>query len=220
MTTDVYNKTGEKVGSIELSDRLFGRRWSSQLVHQALLAQVANSRQPVAHAKGRSEVAGGGRKPYRQKGTGRARHGSTRSPIWKGGGVTHGPLSTRDFSVRINKKMKQGAIFSLLSKKLKDGNVRVIDSIQFEAPKTKVTFSFLSDFIGKVEGKEKKTIKISALLIPSSENREIYRTARNIEKVKALDPRALNVYDLLKYKHIFLDKSAIETIEKTYESIK
>src|SRR5438105_1748720 len=115
--TDLYNQENKKVGTVELPDKFFGVKWNPTLVHQALVAEMANARQPLAHAKGRGDVRGGGKKPYMQKHTGRARAGSTRSPIWKGGGVTHGPLKEKVYSKKINTKMKRLALYSILSKK-------------------------------------------------------------------------------------------------------
>lgn len=207
MKVDLYNQKAEKVGTVELPDRVFGRRWSAQLVHQALTAQTANSRQTLAHAKGRDEVRGGGKKPWAQKHTGRARHSSIRSPIWKGGGVAHGPSKDRNFSVKINKKMRQAAIFTVLSRKLKDGEVRVMDSLDIKEPKTKVVASFLA---GLSKG--------SALVIPNEKNANIYRATRNISNAKSLSPKALNVYDLLKYKNVVVDKDAVAVIDSTYKA--
>ena len=128
MTTEVYNLQGQRVGKLELPGNIFGVKWNPVLVHQALLAQLANRRNPWAHAKGRGEVRGGGRKPWRQKGTGRARHGSIRSPLWVGGGKAHGPIKSRDYSQKLNKKMRRLAILSVLSKKAKDGDIKFFDT--------------------------------------------------------------------------------------------
>lgn len=210
MKADLYNQKAEKVGTVELPDRVFGRKWSSQLVHQALTAQTANSRQTLAHAKGRDEVRGGGKKPYAQKHTGRARHSSIRSPIWRGGGVAHGPSKDRDFSVKINKKMRQAAMFAVLSRKFKDGEVMVVDSLDIKEPKTKLVAGFLKNFSGKPK------VNISALVVPNEKNSRIYRATRNMPKAKSLSPKALNIYDLLKYKNIVLDQGAVDVIDKTY----
>ena len=207
MTTDLYNQKAEKIGTVELPERVFGRRWSSQLVHQALVAQTANSRQTLAHAKGRDEVRGGGKKPYAQKHTGRARHSSIRSPIWRGGGVAHGPTKEKNFSVKINKKMRQAALFTVLSRKFKDGEIKVVDSLIIKEPKTKVVADFL---------KILSAPKISALIVPNEKNEHIYRATRNIPRAKSLSPKSLNVYDLLKYKNVVLDKEAVGIIDKTY----
>src|SRR5271170_2228139 len=135
MNADVYNLQNEKVGTMELPADVFGARWNETLVKQVLEAQLANRRSPWAHTKTRGEVRGGGRKPWRQKGTGKARHGSTRSPIWVGGGVAHGPRNDRDYSQKVNKKMKQAALFVVLSRKAKDGEVKVFETLSMEAPK-------------------------------------------------------------------------------------
>src|SRR5580698_578627 len=137
MKTDIYNLKNEVVGQVELPSEIFGVKWREALVKQVLDAQSANRRQPWAHVRDRSEVRGGGRKPWRQKGTGRARHGSTRSPIWVGGGKAHGPRNDRDYSQKVNKKMKRAALFSVLSKKAKDGELKIFESLTIEAPKTK-----------------------------------------------------------------------------------
>ena len=215
MKTELYNVKAEKVGTVELPDRVFGANWNPQLVHQALNAQVSNSRDVLAHAKGRGEVSGGGKKPWKQKHTGRARHASIRSPIWKGGGVAHGPSKDRNFTKKINKKMRQAAIFSLLSKRLKDGEVKFVDSLSFEKPKTKLASDFLKTFL-KPFSKDAKNVRVNALIVPDQANREIYRATRNLQNVKSLNPNALNVYDLLKYRNIILDKQAITVIDKTY----
>ncbi len=129
MKADVYNLNNEVVGSVDLPDTVFGVRYNAALVKQVIDAQLANRRSPWAHTKTRGEVSGGGKKPWRQKGTGRARHGSTRSPIWVGGGVAHGPRNDRDYSQKVNKKMKQAALFAAISRKAKDGEVKVFDTL-------------------------------------------------------------------------------------------
>ncbi len=206
MKTDLYNLKNEKIGQVDLSDRIFAREWNADLVHQALLAQLGNSRQTIAHAKDRGEVRGGGKKPWRQKGTGRARHGSIRSPLWVGGGVTFGPTKERNFSKKINKKMKRASFACVLSKKLKENNLKIVDSLNIENPKTKIVFSTINGLFG---GK-----KTSVLLVPSAENRGVRLAARNIEGVKAISPNALNVVDLLKHKNVVLDKNAVGQVEK------
>ena len=136
MKTDLYNQAGEIINQVELPDQVFGLKINSDLLYQAVMAQLGNSRQVLAHTKGRSEVRGGGKKPWRQKGTGRARHGSIRSPIWKGGGVTFGPTKERNFSKTINKKMKRKALFMALSSKVTDQQLMVFDHLSIEKPKT------------------------------------------------------------------------------------
>ena len=211
MNVDVFDKTAKKVGTVELQDRLFARKWNPDLVHQALRIQTANRRANIAHTKDRSDVRGGGKKPWRQKGLGRARHGSIRSPIWKGGGVTFGPRNEKKFSLRINKKMRQGAIFSAFSKRIEEGEVKIIDSLSIEDAKTKKLLDIINSFS---DGKN------SFLLIPMTDNKNIYKASRNLQNTKSTDPRSLNVYDILRYKNILVDKGAVKEIEKHYHAIK
>ena len=187
---------------MELSDKIFARPWNPDLVHQVAAAQTANRRQPLAHTKDRGEVSGGGKKPWKQKHTGRARHGSIRSPLWKGGGVTFGPRNERNFSQKVNKKMVRGAIHAILSKKLIEGEVRVVDSLRLEAAKTKVMAQIL-----------KNLQTASALVVPDQKNKMVYRATANLPKVKSIDPAYLNVYDLLKYKNVVIDKEAVAQIK-------
>jgi large subunit ribosomal protein L4 len=200
MKTDVYNLKGDKVGNIELNDKIFARAWNPDLVHQVLLAQQANRRQPWAHAKTRGEVRGGGKKPWRQKGTGRARHGSTRSPIWVGGGTTHGPRNDRDYTVKVNKKMLRVAIHSVLSKKLADKELRVIDVFDFDKPKTKLMYQAVKAFL-------------PALVVPATDNKMVHRVTRNIQRAKTINGASVNVVDLLKYKNILIEQKAVAEIK-------
>jgi len=208
MTTDLYNNSAEAIDKVEIPDRVFGISWNPDLVKQTLDAQLANARKPLAHTKDRSEVSGGGKKPWKQKGTGRARHGSTRSPIWKGGGVAHGPRKDKVFAVKIGKKMKQNAIFSVLSRKLLDGEIRIVDSLAIAEPKTKFVSGIVKAFSAQ-----------SALIVPSTSNKNVYRASSNIPKVKSLDPKSLNVYDLLRYKQILIEKEAVAAINDHYHAI-
>jgi len=214
MKTKVYNLKNEVVGEIELPDRIFGAKWKPVLVHQVLVAMAANLRRPWAHAKTRAEVRGGGRKPWRQKGTGRARHGSIRSPLWVGGGKAHGPNKLRDYSQKINKKMNKAALFSAISKKTKDGEVRIFEDLRIEQPKTKVLAGVLTRLfnLGKKSAK-----KYDVLLVAGKENKNIARAASNLPKTKMLNPESLNAYDVLNYKNIFIEKSAVEAINKHYK---
>jgi large subunit ribosomal protein L4 len=211
MRADVYNFKNEKVGEIEAPESVFGVKWNPLLVKQALLAQLANRRRPWAHAKTRGEVRGGGKKPWRQKGTGRARHGSIRSPIWIGGGKAHGPRKDRDYSQKLNKKMKRLALLSVISKKFKDGEVKIMEDLGLSQPKTKLMAANLKSLLG-----EKRLKKADMLFVPSSDNKNIYRASRNLVKAKVLDPESLNVYDLLNYKRILLDQKAVAAIAKHY----
>jgi len=206
---DLYNLENKKTGEIELPAEVFGVKWNAALVKQALLAQLANRRQPWAHAKDRSEVRGGGKKPWRQKGTGRARHGSIRSPIWIGGGKAHGPLKERDYSQKLNKKMKRLAIFSALSRKLKDGQITFLETTALAEPKTKILAGHLKN-LGAAPRKP------DMLLIPDAENKMVYRAVRNLPKTKALSPESLNIYDILNYRRILIDQKAVPAIAKHF----
>lgn len=211
MKAELYNLSNKKTGSVELPERVFGVDWNADLVHQALRTQMNNARHPFAHAKGRGEVRGGGKKPWRQKGTGRARHGSTRSPIWVGGGVTHGPVKERSYEVKINKKMRQKALFTVLSRKFKDGEIIFVDSLAIEEPKTKALNAALVNFF------DEQAVK--ALIIPAKENRSnIFKASKNLATIKELDATSLNVYDLLRYKKIFIDKDVVEAINNHYHA--
>ncbi|MCP6720375.1 MAG: 50S ribosomal protein L4 [Patescibacteria group bacterium] len=200
---DIYNQENKKSGTMEVPDKIFKVKWNPDLVHQALLAQLANRRRSIANVKDRSEISGGGKKPWRQKGTGRARHGSIRSPIWVGGGVTFGPRREKKFNKKINKKMKQAALYSLLSRKAADGEVRIINDLKLASHKTKDLNNILRSFFKE---------KLSVLLVPTKGNKGISLAARNIPKTKVISPKSLNVYDGLTYKYIFFEKSAIKDL--------
>ena len=200
MKTEIYNLKGSVVGEMNLPDKIFAREWNPDLVHQAVLTQAANRRLPWAHAKNRAEVSGGGKKPWKQKHTGRSRQGSIRSPIWKGGGATHGPVKERNYEQKINKKMLRVAIHSILSKKLAEGQLRVVDSLDLETPKTKALFTAIKSFL-------------PALLVAESKNKLVNRASRNIPKAKSLNGSSLNVEDLMKFKNILLDQKAVAEIK-------
>lgn len=212
MNADVYNLKNEKVGTVELPENIFGAKWNPVLVKQVVAAQSANARDPWAHAKGRGEVRGGGKKPWRQKGTGRARHGSIRSPLWIGGGKAHGPRKERDYSQKVNKKMKQLALFSTLSRKVKDGEVKVFDSLAMEAPKTKMLAAALAALLNM----KKNMKRYDVLLVDGAANKDLFRASANLQKTKAIDAASLNVMDVLNHKNAFLTKDAIATIAKHY----
>lgn len=212
MKTDIYNLKNEVVGQMELPDRVFAAKWSPTLVKQVLEAQMANSRSPWAHTKDRSDVRGGGKKPWRQKGTGRARHGSTRSPIWVGGGKSHGPRNERDYSQKVNKKMKRAALFAVLSRKAKDGEVKVFEDLVLSAPKTKGLAPALTVLLHM----DKRTKKFDVLLVSNGTNKNLFRASSNLQKAKALDAGSLNIYDVMNHKNLFIDKDAVLTIDKHY----
>jgi large subunit ribosomal protein L4 len=203
MEATIYNKEGKSAGTITLPESVFNVAWNADLVHQVVTAMQANARTPIANTKGRSEVAGGGKKPWRQKGTGRARHGSSRSPIWRGGGVTHGPTNERDHSQKINKKMRVKALYSVLSKKLKDGEVLFVDAVDFAEPKTKDAVSLIkgvsqADGFATLATKRKNAAVIA---VPTHEVATA-KSFRNIGNVMLEEVRNLNPVDLLQYKYI------------------
>ncbi|MBI4086302.1 MAG: 50S ribosomal protein L4 [Candidatus Liptonbacteria bacterium] len=213
MKTDLYNLKNEKVDTIEVPDSVFGVAWKPALVQQVVNAQLANLRRPWAHAKGRSEVRGGGRKPWRQKGTGRSRQGSIRSPLWRSGGKAHGPSKERDYSQKVNKKMKRVALFSVLSKKLKDNEVKFFNNLEIESPKTNI----LSRILRGLLALKKNSKKYDVLLIPALESKNVFRAAANLGKTAALRPESLNVYDILRHKNIFIAQEAAEAISKHFK---
>lgn len=213
MKASVYNLENKVTGEIELPEKIFGAKWHPALVAQLLNAQLANRRRPWAHAKTRAEVQGGGKKPWRQKGTGRARHGSIRSPLWIGGGKAHGPVKERDYSQKINKKMRRQAIFSILSKKLGEGGVKVFENFAMDAPKAKLLASILKNALNI----PKKQKKYDVLFIKKDENKTLFRAASNLPKTKVLDSNSINVYDLLNHKNIFIAKEAVEEMAKHYK---
>ncbi len=208
MKMDVYSQENKKSGTIELPDKVFKVKWNPSLVHQVLLAQVSNQRKTIASVKDRGEVSGGGRKPWQQKGTGRARHGSIRSPLWVGGGVTFGPRREKKFGKKINKKMKRAALYSLLSRKSADDEIRIIDNLTLADHKTKKLSNVLGSFFKKTP---------SVLLIPTKDNRNVFVAAENIPKIKAIKPNYLNVYDGLTHKYILFEKGAIKDLIEDFK---
>jgi len=212
MKTDIYNLKNEVVGTVDLPESVFGAKWNQLLVKQVLEAQRANARAPWAHVKDRSEVAGSGKKPWRQKGTGRARHGMTSSPLWVGGGKAHGPRNDRDYSQKVNKKMKRAALFALLSKKFKDGEVKIVDTLSLATPKTNVMAVALHAVLDMKKGAK----RYDALLVSAGVNTLIARSSANLLKTKAIDAASLNVYDILNHAHLLLEKDSVAAIEKHY----
>lgn len=208
---NTYNTEGKKIGTATLCPKIFDVEINHDLIHQVVVAQMANSRQAIAHAKGRSEIRGGGRKPWRQKGTGRARHGSIRSPIWRGGGATFGPTKERIFKKKINKKMKQKALFMVLTSKIKDNELILLDKLELKEPKTKSIAKLLESILKKK--------KKNALIVIPKKDENIIRANRNIPYSKTLRADSLNVLDLLSFKYLIMPKEAIKIIEKTYGNI-
>ena len=200
----VYNMQGKEIDKIELNDGVFGVEVNENLVHMAVVAQLANLRQGTQKAKTRSEVSGGGRKPWRQKGTGHARQGSTRAPQWAGGGVVFAPVP-RDYTVSMNKKEKRAALKSVLTSAVADGKFLVLDELKLESVKTKDMANVLKAFnLDK------------ALVILDSLDQNVILSARNIPDVKTTQVGSLNVYDVLKYQTVIVTKKAVSDIEEVY----
>ena len=200
----VYNIEGKEVGSIELNDAVFGVEVNEHLVHMAVVNQLANNRQGTQSAKTRSEVSGGGRKPWRQKGTGHARQGSTRSPEWTGGGVVFAP-KPRDYSFKMNKKEKRIALLSALSSKVADNKIVVLDAFNLDEVKTKKFAEVMSNL--KVD---------KALVVIEGENKNVVLSGRNIPTVKVSATNEINTYDVLKYETLVVTKAAVEKLEEVY----
>lgn len=218
MTVETYNIQGEKAGTVELPDKIFGVKWNAALVRQVYDGETANKRRPWAHTKTRGEVRGGGKKPWRQKGTGRARHGSTRSPIWIGGGVAHGPRNERDYSVKINKKMRKAALFSLLSRKTKDKELVIFDEFKISQPKTKKVFSIFKN-LRSAANVYNAGIKGGRSLTALPKNEELKRSMKNLPYVSYIEPRNLNIAELLNNKYLVMDKKSIKELESVFLKI-
>jgi large subunit ribosomal protein L4 len=218
METELYNQTGEIVGKIQLPEKIFGLKLNPDLMHQVLTAQFANARQVLAHTKGRGEVRGGGKKPWRQKGTGRARHASIRSPIWKGGGVAFGPTKERNFSKKINKKMGRRALFMALSSKIQDRQYLVLDNFQLDDFKTKAAANTLKNIAVKMEGyRIGKKLNDKFLMVLPGKNINIRRALGNLPYAQVLEANNLNIRKVLENKYLILLKDSISVIEKTYK---
>lgn len=212
MDVKVYNQQGEETGTIELPAGVFGVKWNADLVHQVATSYAANRRRGIAHAKTRGEVRGGGKKPWRQKGTGRARHGSIRSPIWKGGGVTHGPRTEKNYEKKINKKMAKKALWTVLSAKARDHEIVVTDGVQFPDAKTRHAAAMFQKFAAREEFR-RITKGNGVLVLLSGTNDTARRALRNLPYAGVLEARNLNAYDALQYRYIFFSKSSIEALK-------
>ena len=200
----VYNMEGKEVGTMELNDAVFGVEVNEHLVHMAVVAQLANKRQGTQKAKTRSEVSGGGRKPWRQKGTGHARQGSTRSPQWTGGGVVFAPVP-RDYSFKLNKKEKRAALKSALTSRVNENKFVVVDELKFDEVKTKNFKAVMNN------------LKVSkALVVLADNDQNTVLSARNIPEVKTSLVNTINVFDILKYNTVVATKAAVASIEEVY----
>lgn len=207
MKIDVYNQEGKVVGDATLPKDIFDVKENSDLVHQVAVSQMANKRQISAHTKNRADVRGGGKKPWRQKGTGRARHGSIRSPLWKGGGVTFGPRNDKVYERDIPKKMRRKALFIVLSLKVKNSQLVVLNKIELERGKTKE----MAKLLLKLPCKEQST-----LVVLPDYDKKLFLAARNIKKTSVEEARNLNVLQLLNYKYLLMPKESIKVIKETF----
>lgn len=204
MESKIYNQTGKEVGTLKIPEAVFGVPWNESLVHQVAISMMGNERIPTAHTKNRGEVSGTGKKPWRQKGTGRARHGSRRSPIWVGGGVAHGPRNEKNYSRKINKKMKTKALFAVLSKKFKDGEVLFLDSLSFKAPKTKEAKQIISSISKIKEFSGISRRKNAAFVSLADKNDNTVKSFNNFSNMELGQIKDLNILDILKYKYFVI----------------
>lgn len=213
----ILDANGKEKGSLKLPESIFGLPWNSDLVHQVTTSYMSNKRTPVAHTKDRAEVAGGGKKPWRQKGTGRARHGSIRSPLWRGGGITFGPTNERNYDKKVNKKMKTKALFIVLSKKFRDGEVFFVEDFKVNEPKTAVareTLAALSKASGLGSLLSKK--KNSASILLNVKDADVERAMANFSNIEVGEVRNLSILDILTVKNIII--STPEESLKTLQS--
>ena len=209
MKYPIYNQKGKQEGEITLPKEIFDIKFNADLVHQIAVSMSANKRRIIAHAKTRSEVRGGGKKPWRQKGTGRARHGSIRSPLWKGGGVTFGPRNDKIYEKDIPKKMRRKALLMMLTDKAKSNQLLILDKIELEKGKKKEMALMVSSLPCKNQ---------SCLIALPNYDKKIFLAGRNIKKIDIEDARNLNVLEMLNHKYLLIVKDSIETIEKTFLS--
>jgi large subunit ribosomal protein L4 len=207
METQVYNQKGKSVGTLDLPESIFGLPWNADLVHQVVTAMQANARTPVADARTRAEVRGGGRKPWKQKGTGRARHGSSRSPIWRGGGVTHGPTNEKIYTQKINKKMRAKALYTVLSEKLRRGQIIFLEELNLKAIKTKDAVTVLTD-ISKLTGFERMIggKKRNTLLTVPAKSDTLKKSFANIPTVEIDEVRNINPSDLMTHRYLIISQ--------------
>ena len=207
METQIYNQKGKSVGKLELPESVFGLPWNGDLVHQVVTAMQANARTPVAHTKIRGEVRGGGKKPWRQKGTGRARHGSSRSPIWKGGGITHGPRNDKSYEQKINKKARIKALYTVLSEKLRHGQILFVEELSLKNIKTKDAAVIVKD-LSTVKGFEKIVggRKPNTYITVPAKSETLKKSFANIPTLEVDEVRNINPVDLLAYRYIIISQ--------------
>jgi len=208
MEAKIYNQKGIEVGAINLPAKVFAAKWRADLVHQVVEGMRSNKRAGTADTKDRGEVSGGGKKPWKQKGTGRARHGSIRSPIWVGGGVTHGPLSEKNYKRKISKKMRAEALFSVLSKKLKDNEILFVDSLLLSETKTKQALEVVKN-LAKVSGWKSflasKNKRVLTALYGRNKNKE--KSFRNLPQLEIVFLKNLNPFNVLKYQYLLIENA-------------
>lgn len=218
MKSTIYNTKGKEAGSVDLPESIFSTQWNADLVHQVVVSMMSNARTPVAHTKTRADVRGGGRKPWQQKGLGRARHGSSRSPIWVGGGVTHGPRNDKNFARKINRKMKAAALYSLLAKKFKDGEILFVDSFDFKGPKTAEALTVMKA-LGGIKGFERMTTKKvnTAFIALPTKSVAAEKSFQNFGNVEVGETRNLNPLHVVNYKYLVIadPEKALKTLEKS-----
>ncbi|OGD41981.1 50S ribosomal protein L4 [Candidatus Azambacteria bacterium RIFOXYD1_FULL_42_11] len=202
----VYNQEGKEVLELGLNEAIFGLPWNADLVHQVVRVSMANKRPVLASTKDRAQVSGGGKKPWKQKGTGRARHGSIRSPLWRHGGITFGPTSERNFKLNINKKMARKAFLIALSAKAKDNELLVLDDLKLKTPKTKEMAMIMKNF---------PKIK-NSLLVTDGKDETIKKAAGNLPNLEIANINNLNILDILKYQYLILTKEGVEYLNKKY----
>ncbi len=211
MKVDLYNQNAEKVGTTELPDSVFAVKWSPALVWQVVESERSNLRKGTAHTKDRSEVSGGGKKPWRQKGTGRARHGSIRSPIWVGGGITHGPRKDKIYAKKINKKMSRRALAVILSQKARDGEILMLDSLSITSGKTKDAFNFLKNLAG-IREFGGIGVNSRALVLVASKDLNTSRALKNIPKINVTEARNAAASDLLASRFIITPEESVKAL--------
>jgi large subunit ribosomal protein L4 len=217
MNTTIYSRTGTKTGTIDLPASVFGVTWNADLVHEVVTGMQANARQSTAHTKDRGEVRGGGRKPWKQKGTGRARHGSRRSPIWAGGGIAHGPRTEKDYSVKLNKKVRAKALAAVLSKKLSDAEVILVDELSFSEAKAKEAKTVLRAIATAAEQTTLATKRKNAALVLLPERQAATELSfRNFGNIEVMQAKDVNPVDLLTYKFVVVAEPArvVEILEQ------
>ena len=211
MEAKIYNQKGAIVGTIDLPVKVFAAKWRADLVHQVVEGMRSNKRAGTADTKDRGEVRGGGRKPWKQKGTGRARHGSSRSPIWVGGGVTHGPLAEKNYKRKVSKKMRAQALFSVLSKKFKDGEIIFIDTLSTPTISTKSAVAIVQNLAKAGNFKNLKTKKPKILMALYERNKNAEKSFRNIPTLNIVFLKNINPMDILNYKYLLIEKPTEST---------